>query len=143
MESERQFWSTGIKKGLNLLLSLSFLQIINGHSSSNYHRPSRYRLHTRITDVTVLRTAFHGHTKITCNFCFWFCLLRSYQSKIVLPFSSHNKHKYQWYNSRTRSWSSVFVIVCIQSLVLSVNMQQCNARMPHHWASHSEAFASL
>ena len=143
MDSARQFWSTGIKKGLNLLLPLSFLQVIDCHSPSTYHWPLRYRFLNRIIDVTVLRTAFHGHTKITCNFCFWFCLLWSYKSKIVLHFSRHNRHKNQWYNSRTRSWSSVFVIVSIQSLVLSVNVQQCNARMPHHWASNSEAFASL
>ena len=143
MDSARQFWTTGIKKGLNLLLPFSFLQDIDCHSPLTYHWSPSYRFLTRIIHVTVLRTAFHCHTKITCNFCFWICLLWSYKSKIVLHFSRHNRHKYQWYNSRTRSWSSVLFIVCKQLLVLSVNVQQCNARMPHHWASHSEASASL
>ena len=143
MDTARQFLTTGIKKGLHLLLPFSFLQDIDCHSPSTYQWSPSYCFLNMVIHVTVLRTTFHCHTKTACNFCFWMCLLWSCMSRIVLHCSKHYRHKYQWYNSRTRSWSSVFFIVCKQSLVFHVNVQQCNARMPHHWASHSEASASL
>ena len=143
MDFARQFLNIGIKKVFTLLLSYSFLQDLCCHSPSTYQQFPSYCFPSNTTQVTVPRTALQCFTKTVCNFCFGKCLFWSCMLKRVLHSRQHYRHKYQLFKKSDKVLVTSVFTASKQSLFFYVNVPQCNARMPHHWASHSEASASL
>ena len=134
----RQFCNTGSQKVFFLLLLLSFcrnfvenlLRQIAGCSSTAIHN-------------NMLRSVLQRFNKNACNFFYGNSLFRSYMSWRVLY--SRNLFAFQIQLFRQKDMVLVIKVFSYSQQLwhFHVNDQQCNDRMPRHWASYSEASASL